>query len=164
MPAGQSFRKVKRDIKEETRIEDAKHCRKKNGCFLKKRLSTLNFFSGPSKKVIPQEKNLLFEDQQRGLQRKESKKLKMPREETCSLRKPHSGKMCPKCEISICSMCNTLHTESSFIAHSLLDHYDQGRHSCSSDSGFPQEPHVCMSSPGQSRSIWLMSGLVAPEP
>lgn len=34
--------------------------------------------------------------------------------------------MCPKCEILVCRKCETLHSESSFIAHSLLDHYDRG--------------------------------------
>lgn len=80
----------------------------------------------------PQGRIHLFEDKKRCLHRKGSKKLKPAREEICSLRKPHSGKMCPKCEILVCRKCETLHSESSFIAHSLLDHYDRGRDASSS--------------------------------
>uniref|UniRef100_A0A8C2SZ50 DUF4637 domain-containing protein n=1 Tax=Coturnix japonica TaxID=93934 RepID=A0A8C2SZ50_COTJA len=74
----------------------------------------------------PQGRSQSFEDKKRCLHRKGSKKLKPAREEICSLRQPHSGKMCPKCEILVCRKCETLHSESSFIAHSLLDHYDRG--------------------------------------
>lgn len=74
----------------------------------------------------PQGRNQIFEDKRRCLHRKGSKKPKPAREEICSLRQPHSGKMCPKCEILVCRKCETLHSESSFIAHSLLDHYDRG--------------------------------------
>ncbi|XP_061492709.1 uncharacterized protein LOC133389313 isoform X2 [Rhineura floridana] len=145
MPAGRSFKKAKR----EENTGDAKHCRKKDGCLFKKRFSTLSFFSGHSQNVTSQERNMDFEDKKRGLQRQESKQLKAPTEEVCSLGKAHSGKMCPKCEIIVCRVCNMLHTESSFIAHSLLDHYDAGRHSsCCLDSGFPQDHHVCKHSPG----------------
>ncbi|XP_048363062.1 uncharacterized protein C17orf50 homolog [Sphaerodactylus townsendi] len=148
MPAGQSFRKTKREIKEEY-TGDAKHCRKKNGHLLKKKLSMLTLFSGHSRDVIPRERNLLFDEKKRGLQRKNSKKIKAPRDNACSLEKFPSGKMCPKCEILICKVCNMLHTDSSFIAHSLLDHYDKGRHSfCCSDSGSPQDHHDCKHSPG----------------
>ncbi|KAJ6669302.1 hypothetical protein lerEdw1_008111 [Lerista edwardsae] len=157
MPTGQSFRKTMRESKEETSVGDTKPCRKKNGCLFKKKLSALNFFPGNTRNVMPQDRNSLFDEKKRGLQRKESKKLKAPKEEICSLGKPHSGKMCPKCEILLCRACNTLHTESSFIAHSLLDHYDKGRPSCSSDSGtFPPDRHVCERSLGPA---WLMSDL-----
>ncbi|XP_077786989.1 uncharacterized protein LOC144328091 [Podarcis muralis] len=139
MPAGRSFKKSTR----EEGIGDAKHCRKKDGHIFKKRLSTLSLFSGPSRNVIPQENNGHLEDKKRGVQRKESMQLKAQKE-MCSLGKAHSGKMCPKCEIVVCGVCNMLHTESSFIAHSLLDHYDRGRHSfCCLDSEFPQDHHVC---------------------
>lgn len=48
---GQSFRKAKKEIKEEC-TGDAKHCRKKNGPLLKKKLSTLSLFSGRSRDVM----------------------------------------------------------------------------------------------------------------
>ncbi|XP_068880243.1 uncharacterized protein C17orf50 homolog isoform X1 [Aphelocoma coerulescens] len=74
----------------------------------------------------PQGRSQLSEDKRRCLHRKGSKRLKPAREEMCSLRQPHSGKMCPKCEILLCRKCGTLHSQSGFIAHSLLDHYDTG--------------------------------------
>ncbi|XP_060098146.1 uncharacterized protein LOC132574055 [Heteronotia binoei] len=154
MPAGQSFRKAKREIKEEC-TGDAKRCRKKNGHLLKKKLSTLNLFSGHSKDILPQERNLVFEEKKRELQRKNSKKLKAPLDDVCLLEKSPSEKMCPKCQILICKVCKMLHTDSSFIAHSLLDHYDKGRHSfCCSDSGTPQDHHDCKHSPGLDMSSW----------
>ncbi|KAE8604696.1 hypothetical protein XENTR_v10014795 [Xenopus tropicalis] len=33
-------------------------------------------------------------------------------------------RMCPKCEIITCRKCDTLHADTLFVAHSLLDHYD----------------------------------------
>ncbi|OCT81079.1 hypothetical protein XELAEV_18027892mg [Xenopus laevis] len=33
-------------------------------------------------------------------------------------------RMCPKCEIITCRKCDTLHVDTLFVAHSLLDHYD----------------------------------------
>ncbi|KAJ7424089.1 hypothetical protein WISP_30289 [Willisornis vidua] len=80
----------------------------------------------PAALASAQGRSQLSEDKRRCLHKKGSKKLKPAREEICSLRQPHSGKMCPKCEILTCRKCETLHSESSFIAHSLLDHYDRG--------------------------------------
>ncbi|XP_077203960.1 uncharacterized protein LOC143842618 [Paroedura picta] len=154
MPSGQSFRKVKRETKEES-AGDAKHCRKKNVRLLKKKLSTLNLFSGHSRGIIPRERNLVCKEKKRGSQRKNSKKLKAPQDDASPLEKSPSGKMCPKCKIIICKVCKMLHTDSSFIAHSLLDHYDKGRHSsCCSDSGAPQDRHDCKRSPGLGLSSW----------
>nr|XP_003218353.1 PREDICTED: uncharacterized protein LOC100567452 [Anolis carolinensis] len=148
MPPGLSFKRAKRENKEECQGEE-KPCQKKHGDLLKKKFSILNLFSGYSKSRVAQGKNLFSEDKKRGLRRKESKKVKAPREEANSFRKVHSGKMCPKCEIVVCGVCNMLHTESSFIAHSLLDHYDKGRHSsCCSSSGFPLSCHKCKYSSG----------------
>ncbi|KAF7243285.1 hypothetical protein EYD10_10390 [Varanus komodoensis] len=154
---GQTFRKAKRESKEETSGE-AKHCRKKGSHLLKKKISSLNFFSGCSRNGISQERNLLYEEKKTELRRTELKKLKTPREVVAhSVGKAHSGKMCPKCEIIVCRVCNMLHTESSFIAHSLLDHYDRGMHSsCCSESGLSQDHHVCKHNPGPSESPRLM--------
>ncbi|XP_072852046.2 uncharacterized protein LOC140706015 [Pogona vitticeps] len=164
MPSGWSFKRAKRESQEETQ-GDTKHCRKKNGQLFRKKFSTLNFFSGYSKNVIPQERNTLFEEKKRDVQRNESNKLMAPNEEACTLQKAHLRKMCPKCEIVVCGECNMLHTESSFIAHSLLDHYDRGRHSsCCSDAGFPSDHHVCKHNPGLSANSCPMLGLVISQP
>uniref|UniRef100_K7F2N4 DUF4637 domain-containing protein n=1 Tax=Pelodiscus sinensis TaxID=13735 RepID=K7F2N4_PELSI len=124
-----SWQTAKRESKE-VNVGDMKYGRKKREHIFKKRFSALNFFSGPSKSKLPQGRNQVFEDKKRCLHRKGSKKMKPPKEEMCSLKQPHLGKMCPKCEIIICWKCETLHSESSFIAHSLLDHYDRGGTCC----------------------------------
>lgn len=120
-----SWQKGKKELTEES-TGDGKHNRKKRERIFKKRFSGLSLFSGSPRNKPPQGRSQSFEDKKRCLHRKGSKKLKPAREEICSLRQPHSGKMCPKCEILVCRKCETLHSESSFIAHSLLDHYDRG--------------------------------------
>ncbi|XP_048170361.1 uncharacterized protein C17orf50 homolog [Corvus hawaiiensis] len=120
-----SWHKGKKELTEES-TGDGKHGRKKRDRLFKKRFSRLSLFSESPKTKFPQGRSQLSEDKRRCLHRKGSKRLKPAREEMCSLRQPHSGKMCPKCEILLCRKCGTLHSQSGFIAHSLLDHYDTG--------------------------------------
>ncbi|CAM5138848.1 unnamed protein product [Eretmochelys imbricata] len=155
-----SWQKAKRESKDDS-IGDMKHGRKKRERLFKKRFSALNFFSGPSKSKLPQGRNRVFEDKKRCLHRKGSKKMKPPREEMCSLRQPHSGKMCPKCEIIICRKCETLHSESSFIAHSLLDHYDRGDACCG--TVFPKGHHGNRSDQGLTVDSLFMQDVEAPK-
>lgn len=113
----------------------------------------------------PQERNVLLEEREKELPRNESDKLTAPNEEAWTWEKAHFRKMCPKCEIVVCGVCNVLHTESSFIAHSLLDHYDRGRHSsCCLGAGFPSDHHVCKHNPGLSATSCPMLGLVISPP
>ncbi|XP_061234882.1 uncharacterized protein C17orf50 homolog [Neopsephotus bourkii] len=128
-----SWHKEKKELTEEN-TGDGKHSRRKRERLFKKRFSGLSLFSGSPKNKLPQGRSQLHEDKRRCLHRKGSKKLKAAREEICSLRQPHSGKMCPKCEILVCPKCETLHSERSFIAHSLLDHYDTGDAACRKSS------------------------------
>ncbi|XP_069071551.1 uncharacterized protein C17orf50 homolog [Pleurodeles waltl] len=99
---------------------------KKKREHLKKRLSSLNLFCAPLRGKSPRAGSQVCEDKKKVSPKDFEKEVKPAREEMCSLRQPRSRKMCPKCEIVICRKCDTLHANSSFVAHSLLDHYDRG--------------------------------------
>ncbi|XP_078524245.1 uncharacterized protein C17orf50 homolog [Lissotriton helveticus] len=124
---------------------------KKKREHLKKRLTSLSLFCSPLRGKSPQAGSQVCEDKKKVPTKDFVKEVKPAREEVCSLRQPHSRKMCPKCEIVICRKCDTLHANSSFVAHSLLDHYDRGVPApCNLKESMPsycdQEPHFVVRS------------------
>ncbi|KAM8952368.1 uncharacterized protein C17orf50 homolog [Pelodytes ibericus] len=96
--------------------------RKKKERILRKKICSLALLCGSIKthnlkKQTPEEKR-------KPLRRVGPRETKVIQAESCCGRMERPRKMCPKCEIVSCRKCDTLHADSLFVAHSLLDHYD----------------------------------------
>ncbi|KAM5165108.1 uncharacterized protein C17orf50 homolog [Mantella aurantiaca] len=94
--------------------------RKKRERIIRKKISSLAVLCGSLKT----HKGKTQEDKKKPLYRAGQKELKMNHEESFCGQLERSRKMCAKCEIITCRKCDTLHADSLFVAHSLLDHYD----------------------------------------
>ncbi|KAM4694386.1 uncharacterized protein C17orf50 homolog [Discoglossus pictus] len=114
-------RQLDRDTKEGTSPGD-RNVRKKKERLLRKKISSLTLLCGPLKKHKLRTPDL--EEKRKPQRRIGNKDCKAPKEELCCRRQDRHFTMCPKCEIVICRKCDTLHADSLFVAHSLLDHYD----------------------------------------
>ncbi|XP_056419512.1 uncharacterized protein C17orf50 homolog [Hyla sarda] len=97
--------------------------RKKQEWLLRKKVSSIAAICGSLKKHKVR-KRLPDENKKKPMRRAGPKEPKVSKEETCCHQPGHSKTMCPKCEIVTCRKCDTLHANSLFVAHSLLDHYD----------------------------------------
>ncbi|KAM3930967.1 uncharacterized protein C17orf50 homolog [Leptodactylus fuscus] len=100
-----------------------RNARKKQEWILRKKVSSIAAICGSLKKNKVR-KCAPEDNKKKPMRRVGPKEPKVFHEESCCCQPGRSKTMCPKCEIVICRKCDTLHADSLFVAHSLLDHYD----------------------------------------
>ncbi|KAM4043252.1 uncharacterized protein C17orf50 homolog [Anomaloglossus baeobatrachus] len=100
-----------------------RNARKKQEWLLRKKVSSITAIYGTLKKHRVK-KRVPEDNKKKPMRRARPKEPKVCHEEPCCRQPGRSKTMCPKCEIVICRKCDTLHANSLFVAHSLLDHYD----------------------------------------
>ncbi|XP_068135277.1 uncharacterized protein C17orf50 homolog [Hyperolius riggenbachi] len=96
--------------------------RKKRERIIRKKIVSLAVLCGSLK--TPKVKTHAVEDKKKPMRRLGHREQRATQEEAKCAQLQHSRKMCAKCEIITCRKCDTLHADSLFVAHSLLDHYD----------------------------------------
>ncbi|XP_077344449.1 uncharacterized protein C17orf50 homolog [Lithobates pipiens] len=118
--SGQNKKPVNGDKAVNTCVD--RSARKKRERIIRKKISSLAVLCGSLK--THKGKTHAPEDKKKPLCRTGHKEHKMNREESYCGQLERSRNMCAQCEIITCKKCDTLHADSLFVAHSLLDHYD----------------------------------------
>ncbi|XP_053316163.1 uncharacterized protein C17orf50 homolog [Spea bombifrons] len=96
--------------------------RKKRDRLIRKKIYSFALLCGSIK--TQKVKKRVPEEKRKPQRRVGQKDPKVTHQESCCGRMERPRRMCPKCEIVSCRKCDTLHADTLFVAHSLLDHYD----------------------------------------